>query len=76
MPIRRSSSVQDLPKILKIPSEKIESQGIYSSLKRFANFEYLAQEKKIKSIIGLSLGDDEQFMQAYFKREGMGIDKK
>jgi hypothetical protein len=53
--------VHALPDILRIPSEKIESQGIYQSLKRFANYDYIAQEKKIKSIIGLS-GTSERFM--------------
>ena len=33
----------NLPKILKLSSQEITSQGIYQSLKHFATYDYLAQ---------------------------------
>lgn len=57
-----------LPKILKLSDEEISKQGIYKSLKKFANFDYVAQEKKIRDIIGISLGEDEEYISAYFSK--------
>lgn len=40
-------------------TEEISNQGIYQSLKKFPAFDFLAQEKKIRGIMGLSVGEDE-----------------
>ena len=60
-----------LPKILRMSSEELSSQGIYSSLKNFAAYDFAAQEKKLRSIIGLSIqrNDDESALKHYFKQE-------
>lgn len=69
-PSNRKKPIEgSLPKILKISTEKISNQGIYQSLKHFANYDYIVQERKIKDIIGLSNGEDDDYIGAYLKRE-------
>ena len=58
----------NLPKILKLSSHDISSQGIYQSLKHFSPHEYRAQEKKIRDIIGLSNGDEDETLNVFLRR--------